>query len=59
MVDLFESPKIQLWLWLVIVEALRRIVGWTLGSRGEAPLQRVWQSLPTYYHHYAWLFTNK
>lgn len=33
-------------LWLVVERARRRIVGWTLGSRGEAPLRRLWQALP-------------
>jgi len=51
--------KRKVWLWLVIERARRRIVGWTLGNRGEAPLRRFWQSLPVHYRRHCWLFTDQ
>jgi len=44
---------------LVIERARRRIVGWRLGSRGEAPLRKLWQSLPTHYRRHCWFFTDQ
>ena len=49
--------KRKVWLWLVVERASRRIVGWTLGSRGEAPLRRLWASLPRRYRRHCWHFT--
>ena len=51
--------KRKVWLWLVVERARRRIVGWTLGSQGEAPLRQRWQSLPRRYHHHCWYFTDQ
>ena len=54
--------KRKLWLWLVIERARRRIVGWTLGSRGPAPLRQLWQlwqSLPVHYRRHCWFFTDE
>ncbi|QKG52768.1 IS1 family transposase [Hymenobacter sp. BRD67] len=44
----------KVWLWLVVERASRRIVGWTLGSRGEAPLRRLWAALPRRYRRHCW-----
>ena len=49
----------KVWLWLVVERARRRIVGWTLGSRGEAPLRQLWQALPRRYHRHCWYFTDQ
>ena len=51
--------KRKAWLWLVVERARRRIVGWTLGSRGAAPLRQLWQSLPERYRHHCWYFTDR
>ena len=50
--------KRKVWLWLVIERARWRIVGWMLGSRGEAPLRRLWQSLPAHYRRHGRFFTG-
>ena len=34
-------------------------MGWTLGSRGEAPLRQLWQSLPRRYRRHCWYFTDQ
>ena len=54
-----DHKKCKGWLWLVIERARRRIVSWMLGSRGEAPLRQLWQSLPTHYRHHCWFFTDQ
>ena len=51
--------KRKVWLWLVVERARRRIVGWALGRRGEAPLRKLWQSLPRRYHRHCWYFTDQ
>ena len=51
--------KRKVWLWLVVERARRRIVGWTPGSRAEAPLRRLWQALPEHYRRHCWLFTDQ
>ena len=48
----------KVWLWLAVERARRRIVGWTLGSRGEAPLRQRW-SLPRRHHRHCWCFTDQ
>ena len=50
--------KRKVWLWLVVERAWRRIVGWTLSSRGKAPLRQFWQSLPERYRRHCWHFTD-
>ena len=50
--------KRKVWLWLVVERASRRIVAWTLGSRGEARLRRLWAALPRRYRHHCWYFTD-
>ncbi len=52
------QKKRKVWLWLVVERARRRIVGWALGSRGEAPLRRLWQALPRRYRRHCWYFTD-
>ena len=32
---------------------------WTLGSRGDAPLRRLWQSLLLHYRRHCWLFNDQ
>ena len=49
----------KVWLWRVVERARRRIVGWMLGSRGEAPLRQLWPSLPRRYHRHCWYFTDQ
>lgn len=51
--------KRKVWLWLVVERASRRIVAWTLGSRGEAPLRRLWAALPRRYRRQCWYFTDE
>jgi len=51
--------KRKVWLWLVVERASRRIVGWTLGSRGAAPLRRLWAALPHRYRRHCWYFTDE
>ena len=51
--------KRKVWLWLVVERASRRIVAWTLGSRGEAPLRRLWAALPRRYRRHCWYFTDQ
>ena len=51
--------KRKVWLWLVVERTRRRIVGWTLGSRDEAPLRKLWQALPAHYRRHCWRFTNQ
>ena len=51
--------KRKVWWWLVVERARRRIVGWTLGSRGEAPLRQLWNALPRRYHRHCWYFTDE
>ena len=51
--------KRKVWLWLVVERASRRIVAWTLGSRGEAPLRRLWAALPRRYRRHCWYFTHQ
>ena len=42
--------KLKVWCWLVVERARRRISWvWTLGSRDEGPLGKLWQSLPAHY----------
>ena len=54
--------KRKVWLWLAVERARRRIVGWTLGSRGESSLRKLWQALPRRYHRryhrHCWSFTD-
>lgn len=50
--------KRKVWRWLVVERASRRIVGWTLGSRGEAPLRRLRVVLPRRYRPHCWYFTD-
>lgn len=50
--------KRKVWRWLVVERASRRSVGWTLGSRGEAPLRRLWLALPRRYRRHCWYFTD-
>ena len=45
-------------IWLAVERARRRTVGWTQGSRGEAPLRQLWQALPQRYHRHCWSFTD-
>ena len=33
--------KRKVWLWLAVERARRRMVGWTLGSRGESSLRKL------------------
>ena len=40
------------------LDELWRTVGWTLGSWGEAPLRKWWQTLPAYCYH-CWLCTDQ
>ena len=47
------------WLWLVVERARRRLVGWTLGSRGEASLRKLWLALPRRYRRHCWYFTDQ
>ena len=49
----------KVWLWLVVERARRRIVGGTLGSRGEAPLRKRWLALPRRYRRHCWYFTDQ
>ena len=51
--------KRKVWLWLVVERARRRIVGWTLGSRGEASLRKLWHALPRRYRRHCWYFTDQ
>ena len=46
------------WGWLVVERASRRIVGRILGSRGEAPLRRLWAALPQRYRRHCWYFID-
>ena len=56
--SLVGHKKRKVWLWLAVERARRRIVGWTLGCRGEAPLRQLWQALPQRYHRHCWSFTD-
>ena len=49
--------KRKVWLWLAVERASRRIVAWTLGSRGEASARRRWQNLLPRYRRRCWYFT--
>ena len=51
--------KRKIWLWPTVECARRRIVGWTLGSRGESSLRKLWQALPRRYHRHCWSFTDQ
>ena len=64
--------KRKLWLWLALERASRRIVAWTLGSRGQASARRLgppprpaasarrlWQQLPWRYRRHCWYFTDE
>ena len=42
----------KVWLWLAVERASRRIVTWTLGSRGQASAHRLWQQLPRRYRRH-------
>ena len=46
------------WMRRVVERASRRIVGRVLGSRGEAPLRRLWAALPQRYRRHCWFFTD-
>ena len=50
--------KRKVWRWPVVERASRRIVAWTLGSRGEAPLRRLWAALPRRYRRHCGYFTD-
>lgn len=50
--------KRKVWLWLAVERASRRIVAWTLGSRGEASARRLWLALPARYRRHCWYFTD-
>ena len=47
------------WMRRVVERASRRIVGRVLGSRGEAPLRRLWAALPQRYCRHCWYFTGR
>ena len=51
--------KRKVWLWLAVERASRRIVAWTLGSRGQASARRLWQQLPWRYRRCCWYFTDE
>lgn len=51
--------KRQVWLWLAVGRARRRLVAWTLGSRGEASARRLWQALPNRYRRRCWYCTDE
>ena len=51
--------KRKVWLWLAVERVSQRIVGWTLGSRSEASLKRLWVALPRRYRRHGWYFTNQ
>ena len=51
--------KRKIWLWLAVERASRRIVAWTLGSRGEASARRLWHALPARYRRRCWSFTDE
>jgi len=53
------QQKRKVWLWLAVERASRRIVAWTLGSRGEATARRLWQVLPRRYRQRCWHFTDE
>ena len=48
----------KVWRWLAIERVRWRIIDWRLGSRGEAPLRQLWQSLPAHYRQHCWFFTD-
>ena len=50
--------KREVWVWLVVEQASRRIVGRILGSRGKVPLRRLWAALPRRYRRHCWYFTG-
>ena len=49
----------KVWLWLAVGRASRRIVAWTLGSRGQATMRRLCQQLPRRYRRHCWYFTDE
>jgi insertion element IS1 protein InsB len=51
--------KRKVWRWLAVERARRSVVGWVLGSRGEAPLLQLCNALPRWYHRHCWYFTDQ
>ena len=51
--------KRKVWLWLAVERASRRIVAWTLGSRGAASARRLWLALPGRYRRRCGYFTDE
>ena len=47
------------WHWLAVGRASRRVVAWTLGSRGPATTRRLWQHWPRRYQRHCWSFTDE
>lgn len=53
----FVGRKVRkVWLCSAVERVIRRIVVWTLGSRGEASARRLWAALPP---RYRWHFTDE
>ena len=46
------------WRWLAVERASRRVVAWTLGSRGPATMRRLWQQWPRRYRRHCWSFAD-
>ncbi|RZK23374.1 MAG: IS1 family transposase [Hymenobacter sp.] len=51
--------KRKVWLWLAVERASRRIVAWTLGTRGAEAAHRLWHQLPACYRRHCWYFTDE
>ena len=49
----------NVWLWLAVERASRRIVAWVLGCRGAATAQRLWAALPRRYRHHCLYHTDQ
>ena len=48
----------QVWLWLAVERASRRVVAWVLGRRDAPTARRLWQALPKRYRRPCWYFTD-
>ena len=49
----------NVWLWLAVERASRRIVAWVLGCRGAATARRLWAALPPRYQRHCRYHTDQ
>ena len=51
--------RCQVWRWLAVERASRRVVAWVLGDRSAATARRLWEKLPAHWRGpRCWYFTD-